>query len=49
MTGRVVRQWKAVTNNNIQIENLVPGVYSLRILVPETGWVSTEKIVVNKR
>jgi hypothetical protein len=49
MTGRAIRQWKGVTNNNIQIDNLVPGVYSLRILVPETGSQHVEKIVVNKR
>ena len=49
MTGRSIKQWKAVTNNNIQIENLGAGVYSLRIVVPETGASSVEKIVVNKR
>ena len=49
MTGRALKQWKGVNNNNIQIENLNPGVYSLRIVVPETGALSVEKIVVNKR
>ncbi|HEX6180712.1 MAG TPA: T9SS type A sorting domain-containing protein, partial [Chitinophagaceae bacterium] len=49
MTGRAIKQWKGVNNNNIQIENLHPGVYSLRIVVPETGALSVEKIVVNKR
>ena len=49
MTGRVIRQWKGVTNNNIQIDNLTPGVFSLRIVIPETGEQSVEKIVVNKR
>ena len=49
MTGRVLQQWKGVTNNNIQIDNLTPGMYSLRIVVPETGERTLEKIVVNKR
>ena len=49
MTGRTLKQWKGINNNNIQIENLQPGVYSLRIVVPETGALSVEKIVVNKR
>ena len=49
MTGRALKQWKGINNNNIQIENLQPGVYSLRIVVPETGALSVEKIVVNKR
>ncbi len=49
LTGRTVKQWKGVTNNNIQIDNLMPGIYSLRIVLPETGEQSVEKIVVNKR
>jgi hypothetical protein len=49
MTGRVVKQWKGITTNTIQAENLTPGVYSLRILVQETGEQTIEKIVVNKR
>ncbi len=49
MSGRVIRQWKGVTNNNIQIENLVPGVFTLRVLIPETGYQVVEKLVVNRR
>jgi len=49
MSGRIVKSWKNVTNNNIQIDNLTPGMYSLRIVVPETGDQSVEKIIVSKR
>lgn len=49
MTGRMIRQIKGITNNNIQIDNLMPGVYSLRVVVRETGDQSVEKLVVNKR
>jgi len=49
MSGRVLKQWKALSNNNITIENLIPGMYTLRVVVPETGEQTVEKIVVNKR
>lgn len=48
MAGRILKQWKGVTNNNIQLENLTPGMYSLKIVVPETGEQSVEKIIVSK-
>ena len=49
MSGRIIKQYKAVVNNNITIENLTPGMYSLRVFVPSTGEQVVEKIVVNKR
>ena len=49
MNGRTVKQWKGVTSNNIQIENLTTGFYSIRIVNNETGEQVVEKIVVNKR
>lgn len=49
MSGRTVKQWKGLTVNNIQIDNLAPGMYTLRIYVPATGDQTVEKIVVNKR
>jgi len=49
MAGRILKQWKGVTNNNIQIDNLIPGMYSLKIVVPATGIQSVEKIIVSKR
>jgi len=49
MSGRVLRQWKNVTTNNITIENLTPGMYTLRVVIPETGEQQVQKIVVNKR
>jgi len=47
MSGRVVRQWKDFTNNNLQIENLRPGSYNLKVVLRETGEQLIEKIVVN--
>lgn len=49
MSGRILQQWKVFTNNNIQVENLNPGMYSLIILIPETGEKTIEKIIVSKR
>ena len=49
MSGRMIRQMKAVTNNSITIENLTPGMYTLRVAIPETGEQTVQKIVVNKR
>jgi len=48
MSGRTVMQWKAITGNTLQINNLGDGMYSLRIVVRETGDLQTEKIIVNK-
>jgi len=48
MNGRIVKQWKGVINNNIQIDNLTPGFYNLRVTIRETGEESIEKLVVNK-
>ncbi len=49
MNGRIVKQWKAVTYNNITIMNLTPGMYMLRVVFPGTGEQIVEKISVNKR
>ena len=48
LNGRLVKQWKSITNNNLQIENLTPGIYNLKVIVRETGKQTVEKIVVNK-
>jgi hypothetical protein len=49
MSGRIVKQWNNYSNNNIQIENLSPGFYTVRIVDIGTGEQSVEKVVVNKR
>jgi hypothetical protein len=49
MSGRVIKEWRSYTNNNIQIENLTPGFYTIRIVNIETGEQDVEKAVVNKR
>jgi len=46
---RVIRQIKGHTNNNITFENLTPGLYSLRVIVPATGEQTIAKFVVSKR
>jgi len=49
MNGRVIKQWKGVANNNILIDNLISGFYTIRIIDTETGEQTVEKIVVKKR
>jgi hypothetical protein len=49
VSGRIVKQWKGITNNNLDIDNLTPGMYTLRVVIRETGEQSIEKIIVNKR
>jgi Secretion system C-terminal sorting domain len=49
MSGRIIKQWRNYTNNNIQIDNLTPGFYTIRILNTETGEQNVEKLVVNNR
>ncbi|HEX6172306.1 MAG TPA: T9SS type A sorting domain-containing protein, partial [Chitinophagaceae bacterium] len=49
MNGRVMKQWKGVANNNILIDNLTAGFYTIRIIETETGEQTVEKIVVKKR
>jgi hypothetical protein len=49
LSGRVIKQMKGVTNNNIQIDNLAPGFYTVRIVNTETSEQVVEKFIVNKR
>jgi Secretion system C-terminal sorting domain len=48
MSGRIVKQWAGVTLNTIRIDNLVTGMYTLRVIMKETGSQSMEKIVITK-
>lgn len=49
MAGRNIRYMKGVRNNNITINGLSPGVYSIRILDLETGEQSIRKLVVGRQ
>ncbi|MDP4265310.1 MAG: T9SS type A sorting domain-containing protein, partial [Bacteroidota bacterium] len=49
ISGRVIKQWTGISNNNIQVDNLAPGMYSLRVVIRETGEQAVNKIIVNGR
>lgn len=49
MSGRILKQWKGISNNNVQMDNLAPGFYNVRIENTETSELLVEKIVVNNR
>ena len=46
MAGRTIRQWQNISTNTIYIDNLRPGIYSLRIVISATREQSFKKIVV---
>ena len=48
INGKVVKQWKGFTNNILKIENLVTGMYTIRIVTPQTGNQTVEKIIVSQ-
>ena len=49
MNGRLIRQWAGITKNNLEINNITSGYYSLRVINRETGEQSVEKVVFSKR
>jgi hypothetical protein len=49
ISGRMIKQWKGITGNTLQIENLVQGMYSLKVVNRDTGEQHVEKLVVNNR
>jgi len=48
-SGRTVRQWNGISGNSMQIDNLQPGMYTIRIIMRETGLQKVEKIVVVRK
>ncbi|HEX6170673.1 MAG TPA: T9SS type A sorting domain-containing protein [Chitinophagaceae bacterium] len=49
MSGRVIKQLKGITANNIMVDNLTAGIYTVRIVNNETSEQEVQKFVVNKR
>lgn len=47
--GLVVKQWRGVSNDNVRVENLSPGIYMIHIIDKKTGALFNEKLVVRKR
>jgi len=48
MFGRIVKQLRGNTNNTLRIENLLPGIYIIRVVERETGNQSIERITISK-
>jgi hypothetical protein len=49
MNGRVVKQWREVTTQNLVLSDLTPGIYTVRVLNQRTGDQSSERLVVGGR
>ncbi len=46
MNGQIIKQWNGFTSNILKIENLVIGMYMLRIISRQTGNQTVEKIII---
>ncbi len=49
MAGRTIKQWNKYTGNSLQISDVAPGMYSIRIANLETGDIATEKVIMSAR
>jgi type IX secretion system substrate protein len=46
MNGRIVKNWTSSAGNNLVIDNIAPGFYSLRIIAKQTGEQTVEKFII---
>ncbi|MCW3118451.1 MAG: hypothetical protein JWM28_2533, partial [Chitinophagaceae bacterium] len=46
-TGRILKQWNSTKGNSLNITNLVPGFYNVRISSRENGKLMVEKLIVS--
>lgn len=46
MNGRIIKQFKGVTNS-VVVDNLLPGMYMVRIVDTQTGAQTAEKVIIN--
>ncbi|RYZ82341.1 MAG: T9SS type A sorting domain-containing protein, partial [Proteobacteria bacterium] len=49
MNGRVVKQWRNVSTQVLQLNDLTPGVYTVRVIDQRSGSQDTERLVVSGR
>lgn len=49
MAGRTIKQWNKYTGNSLQVSDVAPGMYSIRISNLETGDIASEKIIMSAR
>jgi hypothetical protein len=46
ISGRIIQRWSSVRPGSIQLQNLKPGFYLLKVIAGETGKQMTKKIIV---
>jgi Secretion system C-terminal sorting domain len=49
MSGRTIKQWRGVTDDNLKVSNLTPGVYAIRIIDQRSGAQTNDRLVVSGR
>jgi hypothetical protein len=47
-TGRIVKEFRSVSSNQVRIDNLVQGSYVIRVTDKQSGEVSSEKVMVRR-
>jgi hypothetical protein len=47
LSGRIVKQWNNISNNNLQVTDLKPGYYHVRVYNTASGVQTTEKVLVS--
>lgn len=48
MSGKMVKQMRGITANNVRIENLQSGMYTVKVIIVATGEQAIQKVIVNK-
>jgi hypothetical protein len=49
ISGRIINRWNGITDNNLRIENLHPGMYQLLIIEKETGEKTIKQVIVARK
>ncbi len=49
LNGRILRQWRSVSSDILEINGLNPGMYMIRVTDLQTGVLTSEKLIVSER
>jgi hypothetical protein len=49
MSGRTIQQYRGITDDKLKVNNLVPGIYAIKVVDQRSGTQSTERLVVSGR
>ena len=49
VSGRVVKQFKAVSGSTLTVDGLIDGFYTVQVANRTSGTASVEKVIIKKR